>query len=131
MQTHDFNSGIDNGLFWTKRIPDSSVEIHLDKNRAMMRVQTIELEDYHDVVNALQDGPSKEAVASFTVHWSGHNTTQHIHDAKQQFRGTYSLGKVTVEWKAEEAGLTYETDPASTSETVFALLGRERNGVFF
>jgi hypothetical protein len=113
------------------RIPDDNVETHLDTHRAVMQVSDVDLEDYHNIVNALEDGPSKEAIASFKVHWSGHHKTLHVHDSKQQLRGTYSLGKVTVEWSAQEAGLSYQSDPASTSETEFALLGRERNGVFF
>jgi hypothetical protein len=129
-QTHDFNPGLDNGLFWTKRIPNDSVEVDLEHHKATLRVSDIDLEDYHNAGNALQDGPSKPAIASYTVRWSGGKET-HVHDDKQQFRGTYSLGKATVEWSAEEAGLSYRSDPASTSETEFALLGRERNGVFF
>ena len=71
-QVHDFNPGIEaSGLFWTTPIDRDSVRVDLSVSSASLHVADLEIEDYHDVVNALTDGPSVEATVSFDIGWSG------------------------------------------------------------
>jgi hypothetical protein len=37
----------------------------------------------------------------------------------------------SIEWSPRQAGFSFQSDPANTSQTVHALVGNERNGVFF
>jgi len=37
----------------------------------------------------------------------------------------------SVEWSASQAGFEFQSAPPSTSVPVYALIGNERNGVFF
>jgi hypothetical protein len=39
--------------------------------------------------------------------------------------------KATIEWSSQQAGFSFQSDPASTSVSEYAILGHERNGVFF
>ena len=131
-QIHDFNPGIaESGLFWTVRLPDLSVAVDLDAAVASMRVSDQDIEDYHDIVNALMDGPSVPASVSYRIHWHGVNQRVNVHDATNGFQGTYIEDSATVEWSGSEAGFTFVSDPADTSITEFAEIGREKNGVFF
>jgi hypothetical protein len=131
VQTHDFNPGLDNNLFWTVPVRSDSVSVDLPDHTATLHVQDIDLEDYGNIVNALQDKNEHEGIASFTVKWSGHQEEIHVRDNKHGFRGTYSIGKATIAWTASRQGFFYRSDPAKTSVTEFAMIGRERNGRFF
>jgi hypothetical protein len=131
-QIHDFNPGIDeHGVFWTTRIPDHSVHADLDHARARMHVSDFEVEDYHDLFNALQDGPSIPARVWFDIRWSGVSRRVSIRDVTNRFSGRYIEDTATVSWRAEERGARFRSDPADTSTSEFAVIGRERNGVFF
>jgi len=133
-QLHDFNPGIEeNGLFWVVRIPDYTVDVNPGAGKARMTVEGLEMEDYHDLVNALLDGPSLEAHVSFDCRWQDPITTTRLRnsDPLQQFTGLFTRTHAVVEWSAQEAGFEFHSDPAMTSSTVYAEVAEERNGVFF
>ena len=69
-QVHDFDPGLDNGLFWTVPIDKSSLKVSPGSGRASLVVKDLDMEDYFNVINALQDGTSNEAAVSFEVHWA-------------------------------------------------------------
>lgn len=46
------------------------------------------------------------------------------------FLGRYRECAATIQWSGEEAGFSFVSDPASSSMTRFAEIGRERNGIF-
>ena len=131
MQTHDFNPGLDNNLFWTIPMSFHSVSVDLDAHRAELKAEDVDVEDYGNFVNSLNDENEHDAIASFHVKWSGHHKTLRVRDAKHGFRGTYSIGKATIAWQATRQGFFYRSDPATTSVTESAFIGRERNGRFF
>ena len=60
-QVHDFDPGLDNGLFWTVPIDKSSLKVSPGSGRASLVVKDLDMEDYFNVINALQDGTSNEA----------------------------------------------------------------------
>lgn len=96
-----------------------------------MNVHNLELEDYHDGVNALLDGPSVEGVASFRIEWTKSSDKHRFRDAANQWRANVVFNSARVEWSAETAMARYVTDPAAPQLTLFAEIGQERNGVFF
>ncbi len=131
-QIHDFNPGIaPNGLFWTIRIPDDSVEIDLDEAEASMDLSDLEIRDFFTLTNALQGGMSVPAVVSFHINWSGVKNRVKISDETNQFTGNYIEDTATIGWSAQEAGFKFVSDPENTSTPVFAEIGKERNGFFF
>jgi hypothetical protein len=131
-QNHDFNPGIDKrGLFWTIAIPDSAVTVDFAGRTASMHLRDQDLEDYHDVVNALMDGPSVPATCSFHIQWSGQQSVQQIRDKNQRFEGTFVQDESSVSWRAETRTFSFDSDPAKSSSNEFSVLARERNGVFF
>ena len=87
-QIHDFNPGIaENGLFWTIPLPESSLDVHFGKGTGSLHVSGLDVEDYHDIVNALQDGPSVEATVSFDIHWlaASRNSKRSVAGCGQSF----------------------------------------------
>ena len=55
------------------------------------------------------------------------NVTDPVH----RFTGRFRLSAVQIEWTADAPGFHFVSDPASSTHNVKAVIGRERNGVFF
>jgi hypothetical protein len=118
-------------LFWTLPVPPDSVEIAVRAGRAEYALDLLETMDHHNITNSLLRGPSVPVTASFEVQWSGKKRVFEVRDAVNGFRGTFVETAAMIEWSAFEASMDFVSDPAETSTVVSALLGRERNGVFF
>ncbi len=112
-------------------VPPSSVTVDLDTGSASLAVSNLAVEDYHDLANALKDGPSVPATVSFHVAWSSMTRRVKIRDTSSGFAGQFVENTATIAWSATEAGFSFQSDPASTSTSMFAEVGKERNGVFF
>jgi hypothetical protein len=127
MQIHDFNPGIEpNGLFWTS---------HPGNGSAVMDVRDLPSRDYHDLVNAITGGPFLPAVVSFRVEWSRSSDKHHFHDPGtipgSAFDADVSFTAAKAWWQGETSQALYVADRISTSASLFAEVGRERNGVYF
>ncbi len=100
------------------------------ENGARLDVTGLALFDYFSINNALSDGNSIDAKVSYEIRWSEDGTPLTIDDgANFHFDGRQTKGFIS--WSAHEAGFSFESDPANTTQTNFALVGRERNGVFY
>src|SRR5215469_3444162 len=75
--------------------------------------------------------PHVPATVSLAMEWQGLIAELEVRDLVNGFAGRYRECSATIQWSAEEAGFSFVSDPASTSVTRFAQLGRERNGIFF
>jgi hypothetical protein len=96
-----------------------------------MDFSDLETRDFHDLKNTLQRGPSVPADVSFRIRWSGVKARVKLRDDKNQFAGNFIEDTATVGWSSRQKGFKFVSAPASTSTSVFAEIGRERNGVFF
>ena len=131
-QRHDFSPGIPaSGLFWTQAIPQDSVEVHFGDGVASVKVSDLAEEDAGNVLNALQGGPTKPATVSFEMRWAATGQPMALTDPVHQFTGEFFVSDLTIQWSAKGEGFAFESDPADTSVNLRAVLGRERNGVFF
>ena len=132
-QIHDFNPGIEeDGRFWTIPISKSTVDVNPGSGAARFHATDVDVEDYHDVINALKDGPSVPASVSFDIRWIPGGGHVKVRDDANDFGGRYVEGKATIEWSGQnEKGESFQSDPANTSITHFAEVGKERNGAFF
>jgi len=131
VQIHDFNPGTDNGLFWTVPVPESSISVNFAAGTASFQVNNLAVEDYHDVVNALLDGPSVEANVSWNIQWAHPLGRTKIRDASTGFAGDFVQNMAQIAWTGQTDTAQFVADPASTSVNEFSLLAHERNGVFF
>ena len=99
--------------------------------RAVMDVRNLPSRDYHDLVNALSEGPFLPAVVSFRMEWARSQDRHHFHDAGISFDADVVLTTATAWWSGETSAARYIADDISTSASLFAEVGHERNGVYF
>jgi len=132
-QIHDFNPGIEpDGRFWTTALPSGSVHVHAGSGSAHMQATDMAIRDYGNVINSLQNGPFVPATVSFDQRWTGGGGHVKVRDHENDFGGRYVEGSASIEWSGQNAkGEFFQSDPASTSITHFAEVGKERNGAFF
>jgi hypothetical protein len=114
------------------RLPDDNpLLVDFEAGEATL-IADIDLLDYTKVPNARALGPAVPAGVSYEVRWSGPSSRDiSVKDADHGFRGRFVENKATLAFTASQAGFKFVSDPASTSTTVFAQLGRESNGIFF
>jgi hypothetical protein len=70
-------------------------------------------------------------MASFTVQWSGVNSRQNVKNTSDGHAGEFVFGSAQMAWTGTAGDFSFVSDPISTSSSSFAVLGHERNGVFF
>ena len=108
------------------------MEVNLEAETASLRVKNLSVPDFHDVVRALQQQPPiAMATLSFDIQWSGVVRRLRIENETDGFAGSYIEDIARAEWSAQQEGFEFVSDPASTSQNVYSVIGRERNGVFF
>src|SRR5258708_31187252 len=98
-QEHDFNLGIHpypDGLFWTVRIPDEHVGVHLGAGTASMHFTDQAVMDFGRIPNALANGPSVAATVSCDLEWSGVSQRSQIRDDAQGYAGQVLLKDATL-----------------------------------
>lgn len=98
-----------------------------------MELENFEIDDYHDVVNALvNDKEIATGHVNVNLEWSGvlKRGNARVNDAAtmRKFETQWINDNATLEWSATEPGFKFESD---TSVMGFAQIARERNGVFF
>ena len=131
-QVHDFNPGIrESGLFWTQPVAGDTVTFSLEHGTASLAADDLDEEDYHNLHNALLDGPSDPASVSFEMKWAASGAPMNVTDTVHRFTGRFRLAEVQIEWTADAPGFRFVSDAAGTTHNVRSVIGRERNGVFF
>ncbi len=131
-QVHDFNPGIrESGLFWTQPVSEDALEVDLEDGTATLGLDDLDEEDYHNLLNALKDGPSDSASVSFEMRWKAIAKPINVTDSVHRFAGRFQLSTVQIEWSAKAPHFEFVSDPASSTVNVKAVIGRERNGIFF
>jgi len=131
-QVHDFNPGIrDNThLFWTVPVPEDALEVDFEDGFARLSLEDFDTEDYHNLRNALTDGPSDSASVTFDMTWTATGHAFKVSDPINMFAGRYRLATVSIDWSATAPGFSFTSNPAS-NVNVKSVFGRERNGIFF
>jgi hypothetical protein len=124
-------------LFWTTRLGEDNVELDLEEARASLVAHDLDVEDYGNVTNAVADGPSTPATVSFDIEWAGLVNRVTV-DASNNgglgssgWGGQFAITGATAKWSGKTSGFSFTSDAASTSKVLFAIIGHERNGVFF
>jgi len=131
-QVHDFNPGIrESGLFWTQPVSEDALEVDLAGGTATLALDDLDEEDYHNLLNALLDGPSDSASVSFEMRWKAIAEPMNVTDSVHGFTGRYQISAVQIEWSAKAPRFEFVSDPAGTTTNVRSVIGRERNGIFF
>ena len=109
------------------------VSVNPGKGRASLQVSNIVVTDYGDYGNALFGGgpPPVPATVSFDVQWSGVAERVNVVNPADGFAGEFVRNSAQMTWSATVGDDSFVSAPASTSSSIFAEVGHERNGVFF
>jgi hypothetical protein len=70
------------------------------------------------------------ATASFDVWWHSPTSTEQLHDEEQGFAATLLDLMSGVSFSAETADFAFVSDPPDKSQSLFARIGYEANGVY-
>jgi hypothetical protein len=131
-QIHDFNPGIRaGGLFWTLPVSADTLDVDLERGTATLGADDLDVEDYHNLHNALLDGPSDPSTVSFEMRWTAVESAIKVTDPVHTFTGKFRISKVEIGWSAKVGSFVFVSDPPGTTVNVRSVIGRERNGVFF
>ena len=142
-QIHDYSPPIaPNGLFWTIPIHPDSLEVDLDEGRASLHIANLAIRDAHDVANSLTGGQgfsnppippiaSVPATVSFDVEWAGVISRETVVNEMQDFKGDFIKTGSTIRWSSEQTGFSFQSEDPDPSRNFGAVIGREKNGVFF
>jgi hypothetical protein len=132
-QIHDFNPDNPFNVFWTVFVPDNSVQVNLPARTAELTINNLALQDFRTLANALTGGPGVPATVSYEIEWRGELARVDVRDTVNRFVGHFIEDTATIAWTAAvpQKNFRFVSDPANTSTTVFAEIGRDRNGVFF
>jgi hypothetical protein len=134
-QLHDLNPSLGHptGLFWTIPIDADSIDVQPGKGRATLQVRNAPIFDHGNVAHAFHGGPPAPipGTVSFTVQWHGVTSRQNIRNEGDGHAGEFVFNAAQMEWTATAGIYTFQSAPLATSVSKGALLGHERNGVFF
>jgi len=123
-------------VFWTILVPRDSVDVHLGAGQASFRLTTSTFDD-HDLKSSLTQvfpaGFPQIAEITFDVEWSGIVDTAHIRNEALNFEGDFLQTGSTIQWSAlnPSSGFRFTSEAPNPARLVNAVIGRERNGVFF
>lgn len=116
-------------------VPSESIDFDFEDAEAQFELENFEIDDYHDVVNALvNDKETNTGHVNVNLEWSGvlKRGTARVNDpapaTRRKFTTRWINDNAKLEWSATEPGFTFES---KTSVMGFGQIARERNGVFF
>ena len=136
-QLHDLNPTVSppTGLFWTIEVPPEAISVNLPRGIAELQAQNVPIFDYGDIPNAISGArPGIPGTVSFRVTWRGavrSTTVRNTDPVYGQYAGEFRQNAARMVWTARVGDYEFRSSAIETSSSQFALLGEERNGMFF
>ena len=134
-------------VIWAAHIPQGSAHVDLDAGTASLHVKNLCLYDAFTVANSIQGvnrpvNQVKGIFNSLDMEWSGIIKRDTANQPVNKMRGSFVENTATIAVAATTPitivtalsnghGFRFVSDPASTSVSNFAQIGREQNGVFY
>jgi len=134
-------------VFWAAHLPEGSAHVDLDAGTASLHVKNLCLYDAFTVANSIQGvnrpvNQVKGIFNSLDMEWSGIIKRDTANQPVNKMRGSFVENTATIAVVATTPitivtalsnghGFRFVSDPASTSVSNFAQIGREQNGVFY
>jgi hypothetical protein len=113
------------------RLDEDSVHANAQQGRAELELDRVRIPDFGNIPNSLMHHqPIGRGVLSLQLRWHGGGAVENIHDTTNDFGGRFIHGPASIRFHIREGDFSY-TAAAAGQTTVYAAVGRERNGVFF
>jgi len=129
---HDINPGIaHNGIFWTVPMPDGALTLSPDGLSASVRLSDFPVLDQPKF--GADTIPTYAARISLDMSWQAYGPPLGVSDPRNKYRLQFHLAtaRIAMRIMVPEIGFTFISDPAATSQTIFAMIGHDQNGMFF
>ncbi|HEV8623646.1 MAG TPA: hypothetical protein VG034_04255 [Acidimicrobiia bacterium] len=91
----------------------------------------LDLDDAFNVQNNLAGGPTVPGRVTFDVEWTAAGPATPMRNKDHGFVGEFRPCRATVAWSGSTDTSKFTSAAAGSSKSVFAFIGRERNGVFY
>jgi hypothetical protein len=106
--------------------------VHPGAGTARYALTNFPMGDFHDIGSGLSGGPSDPGSISFEILFAGRGRRAVQTDGKT-FSYDSVISSATVRWSSvnKVTGMKFVSDPASTSRSLYAAVGHEKNGRFF
>ncbi len=139
---HSYDPGVArNGVMWATAIPNGAVDFEFGEGEASLSLRNVSVFDAFTVPNSLDPsrpagGPPVSArIDSLEMRWSGVTRTTSFAstDPQEHFAGSFKETGATITVAVTTPartghGFRFVSDPASTSSSNFAQIGKERSG---
>jgi len=129
---HDINPGIaPNGLFWTVPMPEQALTLSPDGLSAAVRLRDFPVLDQPKF--GVSTVPTYAARLDLDMSWQAHGSAMGVTNPAHTYRLRFHLAtaRIAMRITVPQTGFTFISDPAETSQTIFAMLGHDQNGLFF
>ena len=103
----------------------------MDLGTASMELQNFMTSDWGNILHNLRNENAVPVTVALSVRWQNEIRRLGLRDPQIGFEGQFVETQAFVQWTASQKGFTFVSDPLETSNSSFAVIGHERNGVFF
>jgi hypothetical protein len=134
-QLHDLNPSptTPKGLFWTVAVPSAAISADPQQGSATYQLGNVDVLDHGTIMAALGGGGPAPlpATVSFKVVWGGVQERRRVRNEDDGHAGDFAFGAAQMEWTATAGDYSFKSAPLASSTSSFAVLGQERNGIYF
>jgi hypothetical protein len=103
--------------------------VDLAAGRATMVLRDLPLRDFFTIPASFTGGRSVPATASLELHWSRPRRRHKASNRKETYSGDFVEGRAEMTWTGRAGAYAFVADRVTVND--FAILGYERNGMFF
>jgi len=95
-----------------------------------MHVSNLDVIDGYSFGNLVAGGPSEPATVGFDIWWHTPTAVEQLRDESQGFAATLLEVTSEIAFTAQTADFAFASDPPAASETLYARIGFEANGIY-
>jgi hypothetical protein len=131
-KVHDFHPSITaSGLYWVAPVPAKGLQIGPDTRSAVLEMKSLAVIDQPGWPQ--RNAPARPAIMSFKVTWEATDEKVELEDKDRHFsfQGYRARAQAEAAVEVPSLGFSWKSDPITTSEAKFAVIGTERNGKYF